>query len=129
MNEKTIVITETDGKYQIQNNGVSEYALIGILECVLFDLKSANHNKPFAEQAKPAGETKPTVEEPKEKARESIAPDLRTRIGNAIKAINALGGEIEHTDLINLTDEELQAELDELTNQYKRLKGSKTSNK
>lgn len=47
------------------------------------------------------------------------------RIGNAIKAIKGLGGDIEDTDLSNLTDEALQAELEELTNQYKRLKTSK----
>jgi len=42
---------------------------------------------------------------------------LRTRIGNAIKAIRSLGGEVEDIDRSNLTDEELQTELEELKNQ------------
>ena len=41
MSEKTVVITESNGQYQIKGNGIPEFALIGILECVLFDLKTA----------------------------------------------------------------------------------------
>lgn len=42
MNEKTVVITEKDGAFQIQNNGISELALLGILECIIFDMKSVS---------------------------------------------------------------------------------------
>lgn len=144
MNEKTAVITEKDGTYQIQNNGISEFALLGILECIVFDMKSTRRNETTVEQKEsPAkqsdsnSEQSETLEKSqeiqqktkreaiKEAVKESAAPDIRTRISNAIKAIRALGGRIEDTDLSNLTDEELQSELEELTEQYKRLKSSK----
>ena len=41
MSEKTVTISEWDEAYEIQNDGISEFALIGILECVLFDMKTA----------------------------------------------------------------------------------------
>ncbi len=41
MDERTVLITDTDSSYQIENNGISELALIGILECILFDMKIA----------------------------------------------------------------------------------------
>lgn len=140
MNEKTVVITERDGTYQIQNNGISEFALLGILECIVFDMKSANGKESGVEQKEsPAkqkalnqeqNETLQKLEETKpetkrEVVEKSAAPDLQTRISNAIKAIRALGGKIEDTDLSNLTDEEMQSELEDLTSQYKRLKSSK----
>ena len=31
MDEKTVVITERNGNYRIQNNGMSDFALLGIL--------------------------------------------------------------------------------------------------
>ena len=175
MGEGTILITEHDGTYQLQNSGISEFALIGILECVLFDLKSASrqasttgHQKSPAEQneadsradnrqPEKQSDSPPPLEEARETegppvtavtdltenlkvaapepVREvpqpSTAPDLRTRISNAVKAIRGLGARIEDTDLSNLTEEELQLELEELTSQYKRLKSSreKASNK
>ena len=129
MSEKTIVITETEGKYRMQNNGISEFALIGILECILFDLKSAGRQEPSIEKPKVTDDLKQRAPETTEKVPEAGMPDLRTRIGNAVKAVKDLGGEAEHTDLTKLTNEELQAELEELTNQYKRLKGSKSPKK
>jgi membrane-associated HD superfamily phosphohydrolase len=144
MSEKTVVITEKESKYEIQNRGISELALIGILECLLFDLKSARRAESFISQPKEPQEPKqdeipqkPNKEssgeayqtEIKATAQEKNTSDLRTRIGNAIKAIQGLGGNIEETDLSNLTDQELQDELEELTNQYKRLKSSKGASK
>ena len=126
MNDKTVVITDKDGQYEVENNGISEFALIGILECILFDMKTARSKELPVKQTEIRQESKEATEEPKKAViQESKAPDLRTRISNAIKAIRGLGGNIEDTDLSNLTDEELQAELDELTNQYKRLKTTK----
>ncbi len=69
-------------------------------------------------------ETVPEVTAPK-----SIAPELRIRISNAIKAIKSLGGEVTGFDAGNATDEELQEELQALTEQYKRLKTSKGTKK
>ena len=46
MTERTVVITERDGKYQVQNNGISELALVGILECIVFDMKSKKGDIP-----------------------------------------------------------------------------------
>ena len=174
MDEKTLLITEEDGTYRIQNNGIAEFALIGILECFLFDLKSANRKavnlqreeplaKPPAEppaessdidrrslekpdesaQTLTETEVKETtdsavVENPKDAApvepkreatQPAAAPDIRTRIGNAVKAIRGLGAQIEEADLSELTEEELQSELEELTSQYKRLKSSKSAGK
>lgn len=149
MSNNTVVITETNGKYHLQNNGMSEFALIGILECVLLDLKTAAREEPVSEQKKSAAKPekalseakeiekasepeteKQTAEEPvKETAQNSGSPDLRTRIGNAVKAIKTLGGEASADDLKDATDEELQAELESLTNQYKRLKSSKAGAK
>lgn len=143
MDKKTILITEHDGTYQLQNDGILEFTLIGILECLLFDLKSASRQSSTAgHQASPTEQ----IEEPKESEitedlkttaleakREATqlaaSPDLRTRISNAIKAIRGLGAQIEDTDLSNLTEEELQSELEELTSQYKRLKNSKGAGK
>ena len=142
MNEKTVVITEKDGTYQIQNNGISEFALLGILECIVFDMKSTRRNESTVEQKESLTkqddnnlEQSETLEKSqeiqqetkREAVKESAAPDIRTRISNAIKAIRALGGRVEGTDLSNLTDEELQSELEDLTEQYKRLKSSKAS--
>jgi len=55
----------------------------------------------------------------------STSTELRTRISNAVKAIKGLGGEVGDADRSLAKDEELQNELDELTNQYKRLESSK----
>lgn len=133
MSEKTIVITETDGEYQIENNGMSEFALIGVLECILFDLKTARRHPAasMVENEEIVGEQKEAVQESnrEEPVKESSAPELRTRIKNAVKAVRALGGDAEETDLSKLTGEQLQAELEELTGQYKRLKNSKEANK
>ncbi len=41
MGEETVTISENEGRYEIKNNGMSEFALIGLLECILFDLKTA----------------------------------------------------------------------------------------
>ena len=170
MNEKTVVITEQNGTYHLQNNGISEFELIGILECIVFDMKTTSHRRPATEQIQPPAQAKNITPEPNEKPNETIHQskekdkeerieepketdpgtkkendsaakrevassssastlDLRTRIGNAIKAIRGLGADIEDTDLSNLTDEELQSELEELTSQYKRLKVSKDTKK
>jgi hypothetical protein len=142
MNEKTVVITEKDGTFQIQNNGISEFALLGILECIIFDIKSVSRressveqkealtkqNDPNPEQNEAAQKSEAVQEEIKrEAAQESTAPGIRTRVNNAVKAIRGMGGRIEDTDLSNLTDVELQSELEELTEQYKRLKSSKAN--
>lgn len=144
MTKKTIVITEADGEYYLENNGISEFALIGILECIVFEMKSAKlialpaePEKASVEQKKAVAETKETERENKPEAAKEVepaespggAPELRTRISNAIKAIRGLGGNIEDTDLSRLTDDELRAELEELTSQYKRLKSTKTTKK
>jgi hypothetical protein len=126
MEDKTVVITERDGQYEVENNGISEFALIGILECILFDMKTIRRKDLPVTQDKTTQESKQITEEPKKAGvKESKAPELRTRITNAVKAIRELGGRLEDTDLSNLTDEEMQTELDQLTNQYKRLKNTK----
>ena len=144
MDEKTVVITERDGNYRIQNNGMSDFALLGILECIVFDMKSAARREFSVEQKESltkqndiSSKQSETVqkseafegETKREAVREAAVPDIRIRISNAIKAIRGLGAKIEDTDLSNLTDEELQSELEELTGQYKRLKISKGTRK
>lgn len=134
-----ITITESNGTYELENDGISDFALIGVLECVLHDLKNnrvpSQENsvkteiKPVEEPAAPI--TEPVVEEMKVevpklediKTQATVVPDIRTRITNAIKAIRSLGGQIEEIDLDKSTEEELQTELEALTEQYKRLKG------
>jgi predicted nucleic acid-binding Zn-ribbon protein len=126
MDNKTVVITEKNGEYEIQNNGISEFALIGILECILFDMKTGRSKELPANQTEIRQPPNEITEEPRKAvAQESKAPELRTRISNAVKAIRELGGNLEDTDLSSLTDEELQSELDELTHEYKRLKSTK----
>lgn len=142
MSEKTVVITETaEGKYKLQNNGLSEFALIGILECLVFDLKTATTRREAPEdrqqdeaaviaQIGTIKESDPPVSPPAPVSEESVQEAkttdmLRTRIGNAVKAIRSLGGKVTVSDLSDATDDELQTELEELTNQYKRLKSSK----
>jgi hypothetical protein len=139
MSEQTIIITESEGNYSVQNNDFSEFELIGILECIAVEMKSARRQASSGKTKNSAGVTPETTKHfeepaltPEQKAetvQPTASPDLRTRINNAVKAIKGVGGEAEYTDLGNLTDEELQAELAELTNQYKRLKGSKASGK
>jgi hypothetical protein len=144
MSEKTVVITEKEGRYEIENNGISEFTLIGMLECILFDLKTAGRrvSTDNTVAAVAAAVTEAPVHPEQENEKQTIkdavkeesadknkggSPELRTRIGNAVKAIKDLGGEVGSSDLTDATDEELQTELDELTNQYKRLKNSKKS--
>ena len=137
MSEKTIIITELEGAYRVQNAGLSEFELIGILECLVFEMKSARR------QALPDKKTDTAAvaitasqeitgqpeEAPQETSKETVqssaSPELRTRINNAVKAIKNLGGEVGDVNRSGATDEELQTELEELTNQYKRLKNSK----
>lgn len=101
MDERTVTVTERDGKYQVENTGIPEFALIGILECVIFEMKSARRQMPPVYQTESLVEEKAHPQERKEAApehdrkvaAESSPPDLRTRIGNAVKAIKGLGGE------------------------------------
>jgi hypothetical protein len=143
MSEKTVVITEKEGRYEIENNGISEFALIGMLECILFELKTSGRRGASTDNTVAAGAaavTEAPVHPEQENEKQTIknagkeesadknkgsSPELRTRIGNAVKAIKDLGGEVGSGDLTDATDEELKTELDELTNQYKRLKNSK----
>jgi hypothetical protein len=122
MNEKTVVITEMNGKYRIENNGISDFALLGILECIVYDIKSAKReataNEMMPVNALPSIDNQAIVQE-------SNAPELRTRVANAIKAIRGLGGQTSHFDLSTASDKDLQEELETLTEQYKRLKNSK----
>jgi hypothetical protein len=130
MSGNTVVITGKDGKYQILNNGLSEFALLGILEGIGFDLKNVRREakQPVKEKETIQGPL-PTVQQPKAPIQELNTPDVRTRIVNAIKAIKDLGGEMEDIDRNDATDEELQTELEDLTNHYKRLKNSKSVGK
>ena len=83
-------------------------------------MKSAGRGELPVEQKEIVNEHKGSIEEPnKEIVQEPTAPELRTCIGNAVKAIRSLGGEVEDIDRSSSTDEELQAELEELKNQYK----------
>lgn len=152
MSERSIVITEKDGTYQIHSSLLNEFELLGLFEQIVFDLKHSKSNKDVkqttvepaapAEPAPIAKETSAPVEikSPVEKAHEpketvpripgvttAQASDLRVRIGNAVKAIRDLDGKVESVDLSRMSDEELQVELGELTDQYKRLKKSKGS--
>jgi hypothetical protein len=129
VSERTVVITEKDGKYHVQNNGIPEFALLGILECIVFEMKSKKREETAAGPETISPGPQQSAQEPKEIIQESKTPDLRTRIGNAIKAIKSLGGDVDEVDLSNLTDAELQSELEELTTQYKRLKNSKAARK
>lgn len=130
-----ITITESNGQYKIENGGVSDFALIGLLECVLFDLKNSRTASKESQPQIPTEQTAAPVEEPAVeklpidvpkiediKTPATVVPDVRTRIANATKAIRALGGQVESIDLDSATEEDLQTELEELTEQYKRLK-------
>jgi hypothetical protein len=126
MNEKTVVITETDGKYRVENNGIPDFALIGILECIVFDMKSAKREA-SADETKTVNASASTGNQ--EVVQESNASELRTRIANAIRAIRSLGGQTPDFDSSKASEKELQAELEALTEQYKRLKNSKSTGK
>ena len=130
MSENTIVITEKDGKYHIKNNGISEFALLGILESIAFDMKTVKRQELSIEKES-SGDTQNAVKElvPESTASKSVAPELRTRISNAVKAIKSLGGEVTNFDVDSATDGELDDELQALTEQYKRLKTSKGTKK
>lgn len=134
MSERTIVVTETSGRYELESNGISKFELIGILECLLFDAKTAARAESVEQQKEPAAENKTAVKDLKKEAesepKKEFAPEpgaveLRTRVSNAVKAIRGLGGKIDAADLSELTEDELRTELTELTEQYKRLKSSK----
>ncbi len=136
MGERTIIITESEGAYRVQNDGLSEFELIGILECIIFEIKSAPRKTPSDKQTDAvdiAAASQKIIEQPEEAPQETgketvqstASTELRTRIKNAVKAIKGLGGEVGDVNRSDATDEELQTELEELTNQYKRLKNSK----
>jgi len=153
MDEKTVIITERDGKYSIQNNGVSDFALIGILECILFEMKSAPRRAapaPVSDEKIPPPleelETEAGMEEPADispvdageavEAAAEISSDqketvqaLQVRIGKAVQAIRDLGGEIVDVDIEKMSEAQLQTEFEELTTQYKRLKNSQVNKK
>jgi hypothetical protein len=140
MSENSVVITESGGKYHIQNNGISEFALIGILECIIFDLKTVKRQESPSKEPPPINNLETAKEPvlqsvlaesvaPEPIAPQSNAPELRTRISNAVKAIKDLGGDVGGFDADTATNEELQEELAALTEQYKRLKNSKAAKK
>ena len=140
MSEKTIVITESEGNYDVQNNGLSEFELIGILECIIFEMKSARQQSSSDKKADAAATvatpekiTKQPEQIPQEAEKETVqlnvSTELRKRITNAVKAIKNLGGEVGDVNRSEATEEELQTELEELTNQYKRLKNLKGAGK
>jgi Asp-tRNA(Asn)/Glu-tRNA(Gln) amidotransferase A subunit family amidase len=133
MNE--IIITESDGTYELESDGVSDFTLIGILECVLFDLKNKRTSSKESPVQIPPVQMVASVEEPAVeklkidvpkiediKTQATVVPDVRTRITNAMKAIRSLGGQVESIDLDSATEDDLQMELEALTEQYKRLK-------
>ncbi len=123
MSEKTIIITESEGTYGVQNNRFSEFELIGILECLVFDMKSALGQVPSDKKtdAVAAAASQEITDQPKEASQEtsketvqsSSPSELRTRISNAVKAIKGLGGEVRDVNRSGATDEELQTELEE----------------
>ena len=134
MSEKRVIIIESEGNYNIQNDGLSEFELIGILECLVFELKSARQ-RTSSDKKIDAAAAQEINESPKETPQETstskdtvqpaASPELRTRINNAVKAIKSLGGQVDGVNRSDATDAELQTELEELTDQYKRLKSSK----
>ncbi|HRH41329.1 MAG TPA: hypothetical protein PKY82_06755 [Pyrinomonadaceae bacterium] len=151
MGRNIIVITVEGDQYKIEKNGISDFALIGVLECLVSDLKS-NRQKfevltlpkeiPVEEKTGVSVEAplnERTILETSAEINETIGEvsqeetsqtnEIRNRIKNARKAIRELDGEVEETDLYNLTDEELQVEFEELTAQYKRLKSSQVTAK
>lgn len=150
MSERSIVVTEKDGIYQIHNSILNEFELLGLFEQIVFDLKFSRQGKLQTEnysESKHPADSNQNTDAPRIETDESAAPvekdnqpaataprisgltgssvaDLRTRIGNATRAIRDLGGKVETTDLSKMSDEDLQTELEELTAQYKRLKNS-----
>jgi hypothetical protein len=42
MSERALVFKVEDGIYRIENNKISEFELIGILECVFFSIKTTH---------------------------------------------------------------------------------------
>lgn len=151
MSERSISITENDGAYRIYNSTFNSFELLGLLEQVIFDLKQSSQTKSSAKSSEVvapapisqnAEVSSPATKEPPVKIEnsapsETVAPerisgvnssaatDLRTRIGNAVKAIRDLDGKVETIDLSKMDENELRTELEELTAQYKRLKSSK----
>jgi len=133
MSEKTIIITASEGKYHIQNTGLSEFESIGILECIVFDMKSVRRQEGSGKRTESPGvseeitkQSEETTSEPKvETVQPPASPNVRTRISNAVKAIKDLGGQADEGTRSDVAEDELQTELEELTSQYKRLKSSK----
>ena len=153
MGRNVIVITVEGNQYRVEKNGISDFALIGVLECLISDLKSNRRNLELnpapkevsVEEKSESSAEKAIVESPvreeeailetsvdlndqkgeiSQKQEITQTNEIKNRITNARKAIRDLNGEVEETDLIGMTDEELQLEFDELTAQYKRLKNS-----
>lgn len=160
MGANVIVISVDGNKYKVEKNGISDFALIGVLECVLADMKAARRQQegqsaPKALSAPPADSpvndppvnlaAEPSAPEsgefsarPSNAVEEGIAvqsetsaatPDIRARILKAREAIRELKGEVDNSDLSKMSAEELQAEFDELSAQYRRLKNSKSAKK
>lgn len=81
-------------------------SIVGIVADVDDDGNAASQPKQVKQQAPPQ-------------------PTLRERIAKAQDAIKSLGGTVEPFDTAGANDAERQAELDALTEQYKKLKASK----
>jgi hypothetical protein len=107
MSNQIFSITLINGRPKVEINNIPHFTLLGILEAVTFDLKT---------------EGSVLLNEPPQ---EKQAQPLQVRIVNAQKAIRELGGKVEPFDFNGKTESELQAELDTLKEQYKRLKDNK----
>ena len=154
MGSNVIVITVDGNKYKIEKNGISDFALIGVMECILTELKGTERkmenlpivttfekkNESFQAETPVAPEnekTEPTEAVKSEPAKEakhdeqiqSKPGDIKSRILKAREAIRGLKGKVDDLDLEKMNDEELHIEFDELTAQYKRLVNSQPRKK
>jgi hypothetical protein len=142
MGTNVIVVTVDGNQYKIEKNGISDFALIGVLECILTDLKAVRRRSEGAPAPKEgtAGRkvnlpkenplVEPVVESSKTEmgvdqetsdlsktdnpvvSHETSTPDLRSRITKAREAIRGLNGEVQELDLSKMSDEELQLEFE-----------------
>src|SRR5690349_11124476 len=125
MERSEIIITVEGNQYRVEKNGVSDFALIGVLECLIADLKSNRRNfesnpAPSETQVVVKSESsaeKAIVEIPvkeeavletsfglndqkgeiSQKQKTTQTNEIKNRITNARKAIRDLNGEVEET--------------------------------
>jgi len=109
MAANVIVVTVDGNIYKIEKNGISDFALIGVLECILVDLKSVNRQGESSQIAKEVSteefekpvDENPVSSEMSELSGPKTETELKTSEVPDIESTTATATEIPTPDIKN----------------------------